>query len=142
MEMPTPNRPTTSVSAFRVVPVSRVYPDSARAVFDAATYAVTDEGIGLALVDQEQQFLESNWVDVSALRHVPPASTETVQGGDRMVRFQFRTERTGGGTRLVGEALVRPTGGGRYADQMAPASHPAREVLARMFEHVTERLGK
>jgi hypothetical protein len=119
---------------------TRTYPDSAKYVYEAATYAITDEGIGLRQADTKAQLVESNWVDVSTLHHISPQAAAVLAGGDRRVRFQFRAVPAAGGTQLVGEALIRPTGGGNYADEMAPPNHPAREVLSRMFDNVTERL--
>ena len=58
------------------------------------------------------------------------------------MRFRLRTAPIAGGTQLVGEALIRPTGGGEFADRMVPRNHPAREVLIRMLDNVSERLGK
>jgi hypothetical protein len=119
----------------------RSYPDSADAVFEAAAYAITDEGFDIVQQDRRRSYVESRWVDANALR-VPIGATVPQTGTDRVVRFQFRTERTFGATRLVGEAVTRLTGryGGRADDDMVPANHPARAVLERMFERVDERL--
>ena len=119
----------------------RTFPDSADAVFEAAAYAITDEGFDVVQQDRKRGYVESRWVDANALR-VPIGSTVPQSGTDRVVRFQFRTERTFGATRLVGEAVTRLTGGygGRADDDMVPANHPARAVLERMFGRVEERL--
>jgi hypothetical protein len=122
--------------------VSRTYSDSAAYVFEVATYAVTDEGIGIMRTDPERQIVESDWVDVGSLRHVSPAAAEAVVGADRRVRFRFRAVPVAGGTQLIGEALIRPIGGGEFADRMVPRNHPAREVLIRMLDNASERLGK
>ena len=121
--------------------LSRTYADSARYVFDAAAYAVTDEGIGIVQHDRKRQYIESDWVDVATLR-VPIGADVPQFGSDRVVRFQLRTERILGATRLIGEAIVRQGGasGGRANDRMVPANHPARAVLLRMFARVDERL--
>jgi len=119
----------------------RTFPDSADAVFEAAAYAITDEGFDIVQQDRKRGYVESRWVGANALR-VPIGSTVPQTGTDRVVRFQFRTERTFGATRLVGEAVTRLTGdyGGRADDDMVPANHPARAVLERMFGRVEERL--
>jgi hypothetical protein len=74
--------------------------------------------------DPERQIVESDWVDVGSLRHVSPAAAEAVVGTDRRVRFRLRTAPVAGGTQLVGEALIRPIGGGEFAAAWCPAITP------------------
>jgi hypothetical protein len=119
----------------------RTYADSAADVFEAASWAIIDEGIGITQQDKKRGYVESDWVDARSLR-VPIGADVPQTGSDRVVRFQLRIERTFGATRLVGEAVTRLTGqfGGRADDDMVPANHPARAVLERMFARVDERL--
>ena len=114
------------------------FPDSARHVLDASAYAITDEGIEIALMDRKRSVVESRWVDIGAVN--ASVSREGYIGADRVVMFRLRTRRVLGGTSLIGEAVYRPTGGGRSLEQMVPREHAGREVLVRMFTRVDERL--
>jgi hypothetical protein len=121
----------------------RTYPDSARDVFDAASWALVDEAFTIVQQDRKRGYIETDWMDAHTLR-IPVGAATIQMGSDRVVRFQFRTERTFGATRLVGEAVTRSIGdyGGRADDDMVPANHPARAVLERMYARVDERLTK
>lgn len=121
----------------------RTYPDSTRDVFDAASWALNDEAFPIVQQDRKRGYIESGWIDAHMLR-VPLGAATIQMGSDRVVRFQFRTERTFGATRLIGEAVTRSIGdyGGRADDDMVPANHPARAVLERMYARVEERLTK
>lgn len=118
--------------------LSFTFPDSARQVLDAAAYAITDEGVDIGLLDRKRSVIESQWVDIGALR--ASVSREGYVGNDRNVLFRFRTRRVLGGTSLVGEVVYRPTGAGKAQERMVPTDHAGREVLARMFGRVDERL--
>jgi hypothetical protein len=114
------------------------FPDSARHVLDAASYAIVDEGVDIGLLDKKRSVVESEWVDIGALR--ASVSREGYVGPERVVLFRLRTRRVFGGTSLIGEAVYRPAGGGRALEQMVPRDHAGREVLVRMFRRVEERL--
>lgn len=115
-------------------------PDSARDVLEAATLAITDEAMRVVLHDERRTYVESDFIDISLLK-----VREDWLGyskDDRLVKFQFRALPTFGGTRVVAEAVYRPTGveGGRMMDRMVPPSHPGQEVLRRMLDRVDEHL--
>ena len=114
------------------------FPDSARVVLDAAAYAVTDEGIDIGLLDRKRSVVESEWIDIGAVR--ASVSRESYMDSDRNVLFRLRTRRVLGGTSLIGEVVYRPAGAGRAMEQMVPREHAGREVLVRMFTRVDERL--
>jgi hypothetical protein len=114
------------------------FPDSSRYVFDAASYAIVDEGVDIGLIDKKRSVVESQWVDIGALR--ASVSREGYIGADRVVLFRLRTRRVLGGTTLIGEVVYRPAGGGRALEQMVPRDHAGREVLVRMFKSVEDRL--
>ena len=114
------------------------FPDSARQVLDAAAYAITDEGIEIGMLDRKRNVIESEWIDIGAVR--ASVSREGYFGSDRVVLFRFRTRRVLGGTSLIGEVVYRPTGAGKAQEQMVPRGHAGREVLTRMFSRVDERL--
>ena len=114
------------------------FPDSSRFVLDAASYAIIDEGVNIGLLDKKRSVVESEWVDIGALR--ASVSREGYIGPDRVVLFRLRTRRVFGGTSLIGEAVYRPAGVGRAMEQMVPRDHAGREVLVRMFRRIEERL--
>ena len=114
------------------------FADSAPHVLDAASYAIIDEGVDIGLLDRKRSVVESEWVDIGSVR--ASVSREGYMGADRVVLFRLRTRRVLGGTSLIGDAVYRPAGGGRALEQMVPRDHAGREVLARMFTRVEERL--
>jgi hypothetical protein len=119
--------------------VERIFPDSARPVLDAAVRAVTDEGIGLEMVDERRGFVESAFVDVGSLR--PTLDVIGLSAEERRIKFQFRALPTFGGTRLIAEAIYRPLpGSDRAMERMVPEDHPGRRVLADMLGRIEERL--
>jgi hypothetical protein len=118
--------------------LSYTFPDSSRQVLDAAAYAITDEGVDIGQLDRKRSVIESQWVDIGSVR--ASVSREGYIGSDRNVLFRFRTRRVLGGTSLIGEVVYRPSGAGRASERMVPTDHAGREVLARMFVRVDERL--
>jgi len=119
--------------------VERSYPDSAQFVLAAVTRALVDETIDIGLEDRTKGLVESRYEDVGSLRS--SISREGYTDAERMVRFRFFTQGMLGGTRLVGEAVYRPTmTGGRAMERMVPPDHAAREVLARLYQRVDDQL--
>ena len=118
--------------------LEETFPDSAKYVLEAAAYAITDEGMSLVQYDKRRHYVETDFIDIGALR----ASTDrdAYIGSDRLVKFQFRTVPTFGATRLIGEVIYRPAGGGRAMEQMVPPQHAGREVLLRLYRRVEQRL--
>src|SRR5690606_23736002 len=69
--------------------VQRTIPDtSVSVVLDAATQAITDRGLSIGQVDREHGMVESEYVDIAAIRSDIDAATAA--GIERNVRFRFR----------------------------------------------------
>ena len=119
--------------------MERVLADSANRVLREAIRAISDEGIGIRLVDERRGIVESEFVDVAAVRAT--IDTAGLARQDRLVKFQFRTQPTFGGTRLVAEALYRPFRQSvRQMERMVGPDHPGRAVLSDMLQRIEERL--
>lgn len=116
------------------------FPDSAGPIFDATVAALNDEPIRIVLTDRARGIIETDYVDLTALRLTVNMSEEPL--ADRMVKFRFRTRTTFGATHLVGEAIRRPLSGGAAMERMLPPSHAGRQVLNRVLASVAERLAE
>lgn len=114
------------------------FPDSAGPIFDATVAALNDEPIRIVLTDRARGIIETDYVDLTALRLTVNMSEEPL--ADRMVKFRFRTRTTFGATHLIGEAIRRPLSGGAAMERMLPPSHAGRQVLNRVLASVDERL--
>ena len=115
------------------------YPDSAKYVLEAVAYAISDFAVPIVQYDRKRQYIESGYIDVGNF----PASVsrDAYMGNERLVKFQFRTLPTFGATRLIGEVMYRPLGGGsRAMEKMVPPDHVGREMLARLYKRIDERL--
>jgi hypothetical protein len=108
---------------------------------DAATLAITDEGLTVSLVDREHGLVESEYVDITAVRtDIDPAFAG---GIERNVRFRFRAIPSFGAISVYGEAVYRlGEVEGRANERMVPEEHPARPVLAEMLESITDRMAQ
>ena len=115
-------------------------PDSTRHVIKAAESAIADEGVGIELSDRKRGFVESEIIDIGAVRAM--ADRSSYHPAERSVRFRFWTRPTFGGTRLSAEVVYRFMGanGGRAMERMVPSDHAGREVLARMITRIEIRL--
>ena len=119
--------------------IEMTYPDSAKYVLEAVAWALTDYSVPIVQYDKERQYIESRYIDVA---NFPASITrEGYMGNERLVKFQFRTLRTFGATRLIGEVIYHPPGGeARAMERMVPPEHVGREMLARLYHRVGERL--
>jgi intein/homing endonuclease len=116
-------------------------PDSVREATDAAAAALSDEGLRVLQHDRRRGFVESDYVDIGAVKSTIDRSTYV--GNERLVKFQFFARRTFGGTRVSGAAIYRPaSGGGRAEERMVPAEHAGREVLTRLLARVDSHLAE
>jgi hypothetical protein len=111
--------------------------DSVRYLVDAAATAIGDEGVSVRAADKSDGFVESEWIDIGALKTFEDRSTYTPPM--RTVKFVFHLRPTFGGTVVSGAAVYRPTPyGGRNSERMVPADHAGREVLARIMRNLRE----
>ena len=108
---------------------------------DAATQAITDEGLTVSQVDRDHGVVESEYVDITAVRtDIDPAFAG---GIERNVRFRFRAIPTFGAISVYGEAVYRLGDvEGRANERMVPENHPARPVLAEMLETIRDRMAQ
>ncbi|MBC7789764.1 MAG: hypothetical protein H7Z74_07445 [Anaerolineae bacterium] len=115
-------------------------PDSARYVIDAAENAISDEGVGIELSDRKRGFVESDVIDIGAVKARTDRSSYLPS--ERNVRFRFWTFPTFGGTRLSAEVVYQFMGseGGRAMERMVPTDHAGREVLTRMVARIDAHL--
>jgi hypothetical protein len=106
---------------------------------EAASRAITDRGIGIALVDEEHGMVESEYIDITALRtDIDPAFAG---GIERNVRFRFRALPSFGAISIYGEAVYRlGEVEGLANERMVPQDHPARPILAEMLESIQDRM--
>lgn len=104
---------------------------------DAFSRAITDEGISVSQVDEEHGTVESEYVDITAVRtDIDPAFAS---GIERNVRFRFRAIPSFGSISVYGEAVYQLGDvGGRATERMVPDNHPARPVLAEMLERIQD----
>jgi hypothetical protein len=122
--------------------LQRTLPDtSIDVVLDAAVRAITDRGISVAQVDREHGIVESQYVDIAAVRSDIDAGMAV--GIERSIRFRFRAIPSFGAISLYGEAVYQLGDfGGRASERMVPDQHPARPVLAEMLTSVEERVAQ
>ena len=122
--------------------VQVIVPDtSINAVLDAAVKAITDRGLNVRQVDREHGTVESDFFDIAAIRSDIDAGTSV--GIERMIRFRFRAIPSFGALSLYGEAVYQLGDfGGRASERMVSEEHPARPVLAEMFDDITEELAR
>ena len=119
--------------------VQRTIPDtSVSVVLDAATQAITDRGLSIGQVDREHGMVESEYVDIAAIRSDIDAATAA--GIERNVRFRFRAIPSFGAVSVYGEAVYQLGDfGGRASERMVPEEHPARPVLEEMLESIQDQ---
>ncbi|HUF30770.1 MAG TPA: hypothetical protein VMM77_08875 [Gemmatimonadaceae bacterium] len=122
--------------------VQRTLPDtSINAVLDAAVKAITDRGLGIGRIDRKHGSVESDFVDIAALRSDIDAGTAV--GIERRIRFRFRAIPSFGSISLYGEAVYQLGDfGGRASERMVPDDHPARPVLAEMFNDIIDEVAR
>ena len=118
--------------------IEQTLPDtSVEAAVSAAVQAITDLGVGVSQLDREQGMVESEYVDIAALRSDVDAGTAI--GIERNVRFRFRAIPSFGSISLYGEAVYQLGDfGGRASERMVPEAHPARQVLLEMMETIAD----
>lgn len=116
-----------------------VIPDSSRYLVEAAEYAITAEGIRIDMSDRKRALVESDFIDIGAVRATTDRSAYV--GPERLVKFRFRARPTLGGSRLIGEAIYHLAGpsSGRAMERMVPEEHAGREVLIRMMARIEKR---
>jgi hypothetical protein len=122
--------------------VQVILPDtSINEALDAAVKAITDRGLNVRQVDREHGTVESDFFDIAAIRSDIDAGTSV--GIERMIRFRFRVIPSFGALSLYGEAVYQLGDfGGRASERMVSEDHPARPVLAEMFEDITGELAR
>ncbi|HSJ62760.1 MAG TPA: hypothetical protein VK922_02520 [Gemmatimonadaceae bacterium] len=122
--------------------LQRTVPDTSIAtVLDAAALAITDRGITVSQIDREHGMVESDFVDIAAVRSDIDAGTAI--GIERSVRFRFRAIPSFGAISLYGEAVYQLGDfGGRASERMVPEQHPAIPVLAEMLTSVEDRVAQ
>lgn len=122
--------------------VQVILPDtSINVALDAAVKAITDRGLNVRQVDREHGIVESDFFDIAAIRSDIDAGTSI--GIERMIRFRFRVIPSFGALSLYGEAVYQLGDfGGRASERMVSEEHPARPVLAEMFDDITEELAR
>ncbi len=106
---------------------------------EASTLAITDEGLTVAMVDEEHGMVESEYVDITAVRtDIDPALAGAIE---RNVRFRFRAIPSFGSISIYGEAVYRlGEVEGRATERMVPESHPARPILMEMLQSIQDRM--
>ena len=119
-----------------------IVPDtSINAVLNAAVKAITDRGLNVRQVDREHGTVESDFFDISAVRSDIDAGMAV--GVERTIRFRFRVIPSFGALSLYGEAVYQlGSFGGRASERMVSEDHPARPVLAEMFEDINGELAR
>jgi hypothetical protein len=122
--------------------VQVILPDTAiNPVLDAAVKAITDRGLNVRQVDREHGTVESDFFDLSAIRSDIDAGTSV--GIERTIRIRFRVIPSFGALSLYGEAVYQlGSFGGRASERMVSEDHPARPVLAEMFEDINGELAR
>lgn len=106
---------------------------------DAAAQAITDKGLTVAQRDDEHGMVESEYVDITAVRtDIDPAFAG---GIERNIRFRFRAIPSFGSISVYGEAVYQLGQiEGRASERMVPEGHPARPVLAEMLQSIEDRV--
>jgi hypothetical protein len=119
--------------------LQRTIPDtSVNAVLDAAAQAITDRGLSVTQVDREHGMVESEYVDIAAVRTDIDAGAAV--GVERNVRFRFRAIPSFGSVSVYGEVVYQLGDfGGRATERMVPEDHPARPVLMEMLESIQDQ---
>ena len=121
--------------------VQVVLQDSASVALAAFERAIVDEGVPIYVTDRDRSFVESQPIDVAALKTL--GNPDGLSDAERVVRFRFYVRRDLGATRVFGEALYQLGGADlRAMQRMVPDDHPARQVLARMIEKAQRYLAE
>ena len=122
--------------------LQRTLPDtSIGAALDAAALAITDRGLTVSQMDRENGIVESEYVDIAAVRSDVDAGAAL--GIERNVRFRFRAIPSFGAISLYGEVVYQLGDfGGRASERMVPEQHPARSVLAEMLTSIEDRVAQ
>jgi len=99
------------------------------AVIDSAAQELRAAGLGVAVADAPEGYLESSWYDVERKATVSGRARDL----DQVVKLRFFADPTAGHTRMVGECVRRiaqdPSEPERDLERMVPDSSPGRVLL-------------